>query len=422
MNALAVEHCRAICAAIGITAVVASLWSSGTICCAQQNPLVAQKPAIGRILRGQSLADPQNAKLFDDYFNRFFRQFINPSPRPETFPDLRHDLHIFRVVGQKGAAYDRLNAMSYKYMAGIAASAKYGTAARVNAMLILGDLNEQEGGQPLAKAFRPLLLFATGDSFRGKPIPDELKVAAMVGLNRWASLKAVPSEQQAALAAAMLKLLGEQTPPAGRTAVGHNWMRRIAADILASLGSPGPKNEVVAAYEKVIANASARDTLRCETAESVGKLKFPQGSNVDFASLANLIGHQTVEICQRELDATERKPRRRLFAYALRSALLGLGGGNGRGGLKAASAGTDGQQFVEAVRGPIDAAYETVEDENVDLTSVSDAVETMIGELQSLLRDKPAPAEDSVAAGQESAGAEQPDARAAARPPAAAGN
>ncbi len=422
MKASAVICSRKIRAAVGITVAGAIVWSAASAALAQQNPLVAQKGAISRILRGKSLGDPQKAKLFNDYFNRFFRQFISTAPGPETFPLLRHQLRIFRMVGQKGDAYNRLTEMSYRYMAGIAISSKYNAAARVNAMLILGDLNEQEGGKPLRKAFGPLLLFATRDTFRDQPIPDELKVAAMVGLQRWVTSGDVPANQQAALSGAMLKLLNEETPPAGRTAEGHNWMRRGAAEILAALGNPGPNNEVVAAYEKIVANSAARNTLRCEIAESLGKLKYPQGSKVDFPSLANLIGHQTVEICQRELDADRRNPRRRLFAYALRSALLGLEGANRRGGLKAASYGTDGQQFVDAVWAPIDAAYKTAVDEDLDDTAVGKAVDTMIAELQPLLRNKPVPKPDTVAAGQDALPAEQPDAQAAAGAPSSAGN
>jgi hypothetical protein len=421
LDALAVAFRRTIRATVAALALAAIVCCAASASLAQQGPLVAQKAEIGRILREKSLADPQKAALFNDYFKLFFRQFINPSPGPNTFPDLRHELRIFRAVGQKGQAYDALTQLSYRYMGAIAISDKYSPAARVNAILILGELNEQEAGKPLSAALRPLLIFATGDSYQGQPIPDELKVAAMVGLERWASLGAIPADKQAALSGAMLALVNQQTPPPGRTAEAQDWMRRQAAQVLAALGSPGPKNEVLAAYETILAASGTRNSLRCEVAKCLGRLKYPEGLQADFPALANLIGHQTVEICQRELDRDQQRPRRALFTYALRSALLGLEGSSGRGGLKAAASGTDAQQLVDAVRAPIDTAYQSAVNEETPDPDVKKAVETMIDELAALLPEKAAPKSDNVAAG-DAPPAGQAETSTAARAPSAAGN
>ena len=54
---------------------------------------------------------------------------------------------------------------------------------------------------------------------------------------------------------------------------------------------------------RFIADSQARPTLRCDVATFLGQIKFPAGSKTDYQALANLVGHQVVELAKQELDA-----------------------------------------------------------------------------------------------------------------------
>jgi hypothetical protein len=381
-------------------AILVAIWALGSAlpaaCAADRNPLEFKQGEVNAVLRGQS----QNMELFDQYFKQFFfPQFAvkaDATPGPELLPKLRNELRRFRMTGKQGDAYNRLLQYTVAAMKNIAGKPTYHIAARVNAILVLGDLNDKEavpGSKPLPAAFPLLLFVAQSDKF-----PDAMKVAALVGLERWARADAIPPDKKDALTKLLLEMLNQETPPPGRTLEGHGWFRRSAAQVLAAMGSPGPDNGVVAAYEKIVADPEARATLRCEMAECLGQLKYPAGAKIDYSSLANLIGHQTIEICQRELDAAKgasRQPSRRLIAYTLATALHGLEGPDSRGGLLAAAAGTDGQKFVASVRDKVKTGFASADSADVADEQIAATANDVIAELQSILLPKPEPKRDA---------------------------
>jgi hypothetical protein len=373
----------------------------------ERSILVTEKAKITGILRDKSLSDAASAKAFDEYFAEFFRQCAPSSPGPNTLPTLRNYLRNFLRTGKSGAAYDRLVKLTFDRMKTIAAtpsSPKLHKAARVNAIIVLGELNESEEKDPKPLASVLPLLSAVVQSDR---FPDEMKVAAMLGLERFAAAGAIPADRKQALTAAMLKTLNEPNPPAGRTTDGHNWMRRSAAQVLAAMGSPGADGSVVAAFEKIVADSNARTEFRCEIAECLGQLKFPQGSKTDLKSLARLLGHQTVELCERELAAAKASGggtvetvdpdrARQMLAYVLYSSIHGLEGTDARSGLYAAAAGNaEDQKFIGEVRTKVKAVYASVEGaEDFNL----DDVQLKLNDLNEKLGPKPAPKADAVAA------------------------
>lgn len=374
------------------------------------NAFAAQRGAVAALMRKQSLtADEQ--KLFNDYFTQYlFKQFESPTPTPTSIPFARKELLIFLKQGKSGPVYNQLLKMTVERMKRLAGPTAH-PAARVNAVLVLGELSDQEpDGKPLKEVF-PLLLFVVGSP----KFPDAAKVAGLTGLERFAKEDAVPADKKAALTGQMLAILNQADPPAGRSDDGHEWIRRCAAQVLAALGSPGPKGEVLAAYEAVIRDPASPATLRNEVAECLGRLKYPPGAKLDYASVANLLGHQTVEICQREIgkaDSDELNPARRMIVYTLFSVLHGLEGTDSRSGLLAAAAGSPNQKEIEALRSKIKTTYTTAEDADLSGTDFHKAIEDMIAELQSALPPKPELKADTVA--------EKPAAPAATAPAAAA--
>ncbi len=370
-----------------------------TRCLAQGDILRNEKANINRILRGGNPTGA-DAALFDQYFGLFFRQFIDNKAGPETLHTARKDLQIFLRMGKTGPAYDKLIGMATKGLRQVAGSANFTPAARVNAVLTLGSLNESEpGGKPLASELAVLKFIVESQDF--SRFPDSTKIAAMVGLERYAREGAIPPAQQAAITELMLATLGQEAPPDHRTAEGHTWMRRSAAQVLGAMGHPGPNNSVVAAFEKIIADPGARASFRCEMAQCLGKLKYPKDAQIDYPALANLLGHQTVEICQGELEAAKnsgRTPSRSMIVYALASTLQGLEGPTGRTGLVAASTGTPAQPLIAELRKRIKDASDLMQDEDeVASAQIAAKVNELLSEMQAALPPKPQPKQDAVA-------------------------
>ncbi len=388
-------------------------------CSAQDINLKAEKANINRILRGGTLAGA-DAQLFDRYFRTFFGQFLEAKAGAETFHDLRKDLEIFLRTGKTGDAYNRLVGMANAGLQSVAKSPKFPPAVRLNAVLVLGSLKDKEpNGIPYPQAYSFLTSVVSGPA---DTYPDSLKVAAMIGLERYAASGILPPRLKDPLTAAMLKILEQETPPDNRTAEGHTWMRTEAAKVLGALGSPGPNNNVLAAMEKIIADPSAKASFRCEVAECMGMLQYPKDAKIDYQALANLLGHQAVEICQGEIEAAKesgRNPSRGMIVYGLYSTLHGLEGPTGRTGLVAASNGAPSQEFISDLRKKIKDAYDQTQDEDeVAETELAPKVEQLVAELQSVLPPKPQPT-PAAAAADGDAVAEAPPAEAPATPPAA---
>jgi hypothetical protein len=141
-------------------------------------------------------------------------------------------------------------------------------------------------------------------------------------------------------------------------------MRRIAAHVLVSLGTLGPDNTVISALTGILMNPQARPTVRCEVAQLLGELKYPVNAKVDYQAIANYVGHETLELCKREIDsakADNRPPSKKMLAYVLNSASLGLEGNDGKGGLWAAAAATpDSQKFIDTLRGKVKSLSSTL--------------------------------------------------------------
>ena len=363
--------------------------------------LKQEKPNINRILRGGTLAG-NDAQAFKLYFSEFFKQFVDPKAGPDTLPQLRKDLVIFLRGGKQGAAYDALIADTLKYMQFIAKSPKFSAAAKVNAVLVLGSLNDKEvtgEGKPLPTPYPWLvgMVIAPSASY-----PDAMKIAAMNGLRRYAESGILPANKKDELSTLMMGILTQESPPGGRTLEGHNWMRLSAAQVLAALGSPGKDNNVVKAFEKVIADSGQRASFRCEMAECLGKLQITKESNVDYQTLTNLLGHQAVEICKGEIEAAKSSGRpvsRGMIVYALASTMHGLKGQSGRAGLAAAAPDASAQTTIDTLYKAIEATYTKAQDEDeVADTELATTVDALVTELQGSLQPKPQPKQDVVAA------------------------
>ncbi|HEY2892741.1 MAG TPA: hypothetical protein VGJ16_00960 [Pirellulales bacterium] len=305
---------------------ICAIWSLSAPALAQKDAAKGlDKTAVMGILRSGTIP-PDQAKPFEEYFTKsFLPQFATSAPSPtDKLYRLRAQLRAFQVMGRSGKAHDEVNRLTLAKMKEIAVKSP-DSAARINAMYVIAELNENDEPnkiKPLAENFG--LLWSVAQKGR-----DELKVPALIGVERFADKNSIPANKKDAVSKFMLELVNQSTPPGTRTPSGHDWMRRLAGQILVKLGAPGSTDAVLKAFQAIAADPKARPMVRCEMLQLTGQLKYPPASKADLKAIASSIGYNAIDICNQEIDqakAGNRNPSIRLIMYSLYCAREGLSG------------------------------------------------------------------------------------------------
>jgi hypothetical protein len=210
---------------------------------------------------------------------------------PQRFPLWRKtivgDLNMLGGSPQKHAFVRNL---VYTLASRLVKDRGYSPAARYNALLLIGDLNEREsqgsGGSmtpaaPYAPARQTLLEVLASDE------TQEMKIGAMIGLARHARLMAAAgTNPDANLARAMVDVLQQTDPGPGGTAEGLMWMQRLAVDALGDIGQSGAARLL----QPIVSDASAPMMLRCAAADALARLDYRNADNLDQAALLKGLG------------------------------------------------------------------------------------------------------------------------------------
>lgn len=343
------------------------------------------------VLRGRAIPDQA---AFESYVSKeILTPFGVSGPPADRAMKLRGQLKIYLNTGRSGQAHDELNRMTLAKMKEIVAGSKYDSAAKVNAMYVIGELNDVDEpgkGKPLPEAFPLLWVVTQKPNFK-----DELKIAAMSGLDRFAAAGSFPAAKKDEVAKLMLALVKQKDPPPKHSPDGHNWMRRQAAAILVKMGGAAANPEVVNAIAAIAADPTARPTMRCEMAQLIGQFKPTPAAKVDVQSLASALGHQAVDLCNAELDKAHQEKRdfkMRLIMYALYSTREGLGG------LQAAAAETPHKKLVGDLYAKVKSIHAELDDPDLPSNNLDIEVSKRIKELQAMLPAKAPVAAQEVAA------------------------
>jgi len=322
-------------------------------------------------------------QTFDDYFNKYVLvEFGRPENRNDL-PRLRKELRTkYFLRGKSGAPYAQLNKLTLTAMKPILVSRdkNIDDVMKVNAMLVVADLNkqEQEGqtkAQPLPEAFTYLIAPLTSNS---KLFTDQLRIAAMVGLLRHAESGTLAASNRARLTSAMLELIKQEDPPQGqadaRSDEGHAWIRMRAAEILGAIGDAGPNGSIALAVSGALANPDKPLFMRREMARALGRMRYPQGFKGDVVAMANEVGWLAHDACRNEVDSFKRAqvlaqragntveglPSSRRLRHHLYAIRIGLVGPNGDSGLKAAGNPTQ-DAFIDKLAAAVNDLIATAE-------------------------------------------------------------
>ena len=197
----------------------------------------------------------------------------------------------------------------------VLAGTKVNVAAKVNTMLIVGELNQVEARRSGTNASPPVPLPAARrimlEEVKRPEASDAVKVAALVGLRRHVEAEMVQggarlnSDRQAGttqIVQEMLRLLKSAPPAASSRVAGHYWMQRRALEILGLLGNAVPNGEITAAMDQLIAAQTAPMWLRCAAVEAMGRLTFSGQTQLNADETVKRIGSLALDSCHAEVE------------------------------------------------------------------------------------------------------------------------
>jgi hypothetical protein len=131
----------------------------------------------------------------------------------------------------------------------------------------------------------------------------------------------IPANTRTSVIAALLKLAEMKTPPAGRSAAGHEWMRRRAIEALGFASVTTAQPQVVDAIDKVLRDSAEPLHLRCAAALALGRANVPAAHKMEANELTRTLGALAATSIKNEFDRLEKMDK------------LEPGGGEGQPGV-----------------------------------------------------------------------------------------
>jgi uncharacterized protein (UPF0147 family) len=275
---------------------------------------------ILEVLRSETwpLDDAATKSRFDNWFTVFYFGSLTRPDQLTGWVERRQDFLDRRLVQIRTQRMrDYVIRLTAQTMTSIVRE-NYHPAARYNAMLLIGMLNSSEAvtvgdakGPPVPLIFALKFML---DELNNPQQLDAVRVAALIGIQRHvridrdlpdANRRLVRNNAETMIVDAMANLLNAKEPPEGRTAAGHAWMQRQAAEVLGLLGSVGQGNRVVTTLEQVIEDDARPIALRCAAADALGQLSFPADANLDAVAMAKKLGVVAVLACYEEIKRVE---------------------------------------------------------------------------------------------------------------------
>ncbi|MHB8901771.1 MAG: hypothetical protein ACYC6Y_23700 [Thermoguttaceae bacterium] len=271
--------------------------------------LQKQRQEAQKLSRGDSLQPAQEQFLVDYYRNYALARWTFPDRQNEVagyMNELKNDLLRSYKPGRSNPVHDKLVEEVLRFMTICTDPRTYANldlppTTRLNAILMIGELNEIEAGpgakppKPLAKAL-PILLNRATDAQQ----IDAVRVGALIGIRRHCRLldpaAPVPNE----VVQALVSLLRAKESERVRSKEGHAWMRQLAVQTFADLrgrpNTPAVAKELVG----IIAETDSPEFLRFTAAEALGNLDYGNVAGLDINSMLQALGLLSIEVCDKE--------------------------------------------------------------------------------------------------------------------------
>jgi hypothetical protein len=344
--------------------------------------LKRSRQKIVEILRKETVAAADGEVL-----NRYYRNFAFARwRRPENMgqlPQFRRELRIDLTMGKARDVHNWIANLALDVFPRIAANSNAPPVLRVNAALMVGELNLTDpvgnaSAKPLAAAIDPLVQMVNA-----KEQIEGVKAAALVGLLRHVELGVEDDDARQQIAAAMVKLVEASTS----ADEGQSWIKSQAIEILGFLGGAGENNAVADLLGKTAGDADVALSVRRAAARSLGRLNYVT-AGLNTTALATSVGKFVVAVCRRaKTDLDQGKPvtapAARSFFLAATTALSGSDAQHS--GIVGAAKGTPQESYVAAVLEKVEAIRAPFEGTDVRVPDAIRQIATAADELNTFL-------------------------------------
>lgn len=267
----------------------------------------------------------RNGGPFDEARRKHLEEVILPQLARDTnrriITKVRHRIPAIalRDAARNQQAYAGVVGAILRFMESLARDAKTSLVARVNAAILIGEL-ETADGKPLVESVRPLLGLATDPE-----MPMAVRVVSFSAVGRFLE----PVRQDAALREALLtaasSILGDsaQAPdtPAKPETLPREWMAARAVDMLPQLLDELPA-DTATTLTRIVQDDGRPVDLRVRSAVALGRLSTAR-SRVDIGVLVDAIE----KLAAGMLGADEEIGRRHEIRELLRSSGDPMAGG-----------------------------------------------------------------------------------------------
>ncbi len=261
----------------------------------------ASQEIADNVLRG--LTDLNTAKV---EFDRHFTSLSFPSMTQTDDDSLsklgtRRDelLKTIQDVANDSPVRKHLTEeLTIPYFSKIAADGGYHPAVRLNAILIIGDLNRREGSRniepalPMETALKILVNAAnTADT------PNYLKIGALSGILRHATIDgqmqspAMDNALRQQCVDLAVSLIDSTAPTESNSLSDEQyWIRRQAVQILGAFRTPGTDGKAVVALRKILDDPTTPLLLAADAVEAYGNMVFTSAEQANVANAVKSIG------------------------------------------------------------------------------------------------------------------------------------
>jgi len=256
---------------------------------------------VGAILRDTQAPNPDALKALDEYFKGYyFIGMTNTDPLAlGQLGETRVDLFRRYINAAKSpAARDHLIGLTLNTMTSIA-KGPYHPAARYNAALIIGQLDQQAGVKPLPAATETLVSLLESDK-----VSTPVKSAALVGLQRHTALGVEPPLAERITAAA-LAMANRAEPPEDVTVRVYGWIKRQAAQVLANQFAKGITPPVHSAFVAMISDEKSDLDDRCDAAGLLVPTMYQNAQGIDAEAMMTALGRLAREVLEIESEDAE---------------------------------------------------------------------------------------------------------------------
>ena len=278
---------------LGTGEVVAQNYAQMTVRLKPGEAKLAQGEAIKILRNATSLTNDQKKTLANFFNGYYFPQMT--STDAESLSELSESrkkfFQNFLNPAKSQAVRDDMVRLTIATMGKIAMG-NYHPAARYNAILLIGSLDQTPATRnqpptPLPAATKALIAVLDRDEIAGVRVPISAKVGALVGLERHARF-GIDEQYADQVAKSSLTVIGQAEPPVDVSRGVHHWMKCIAARVLVNQFAAAPTAELQGALTSMISDQEMSLDDRCCAAQLLQRIQYADAAdlNVDETTLA----------------------------------------------------------------------------------------------------------------------------------------